>query len=825
MKLNGNLILNALGLSEIQNAVIERVSALPTPVLLSEAGRIVFNLTDKLYYYNNGTVWRPIATGTGLDATQTEVNAIETTLGAAIANDGTFNGATAFSATNYLQSATSFTNALTVLDASITGHNTLAEQDDVTLTNAATGQFLVYNATTSDWENKSSVLTDLFDVTLTSPANKQVVYYDNATTQWVNQTLVLSDVSDITATAAQVNYLNNADLTAADIQKLADLSVTAQTLNNLEGATFNAADLQKLANITATAVELNYVDGVTSPIQTQLDNKQPLDADLTTLAGFTPNADSSETLTINGAAITHAGQNDIIVATGGAEGSRWTLKREAAARTSLGLGNIAVMDEAHFIRSSGATTNIASDISFNNYKIVNLAPATAGTDAVNLNQLQAAQAGLDWKVEADVATTANITLSGLQTIDGVSATAGMIVLVKNQTTASENGLYTVASGAWVRTADTATADAINHATTFVKTGDTQAITQWTISNTITTLDTDPVTWVQTNALAGVTAGIGLAKTGNTLNINLGAGIVELPSDEVGIDLYDATTSALILTGTGTDRSTLTNAKLHLLLDLTGNGQLVQSAAGLKVTTNTITEAELTASVAGNGLVGGNGTALAVASASGTASTGGDTPASWAGVGAVTITADAVGVTLGGTSTTAAPGNHVHKAGVITFDNTNTSLAGTPATVQAAIEAIDTTLDDVYADLTNVKTAAGINATTGAFTQHTAATLPSVNNATSLFAVDEALSTEITNLSTRLSNTFFVYTSTGAALSHTVPHATGQKYCNVTVVDNTTGSATLDQVVIPNSITFNSTTQLTVTFNTAIDCVVIVHGVA
>jgi len=56
-------------------------------------------------------------------------------------------------------------------------------------------------------------------------------------------------------------------------------------------------------------------------------------------------------------------------------------------------------------------------------------------------------------------------------------------------------------------------------------------------------------------------------------------------------------------------------------------------------------------------------------------------------------------------------------------------------------------------------------------------------------------------------------------SHTVVHNIGQKYCNVTVVDDT------DNVVIPQSIVFNSTSQLTVTFNTAIGCKVIAMGIA
>jgi hypothetical protein len=68
------------------------------------------------------------------------------------------------------------------------------------------------------------------------------------------------------------------------------------------------------------------------------------------------------------------------------------------------------------------------------------------------------------------------------------------------------------------------------------------------------------------------------------------------------------------------------------------------------------------------------------------------------------------------------------------------------------------------------------------------------------------------------NVYFLYTSGGAATSHTVTHNLGQKFCNVTVVDST------DNVVIPQSIVFNSTTGLTVTFNTAIDCKVVVMGI-
>lgn len=57
------------------------------------------------------------------------------------------------------------------------------------------------------------------------------------------------------------------------------------------------------------------------------------------------------------------------------------------------------------------------------------------------------------KEDVHCATTANITLSGPQTIDGYSAVAGNRVLVKDQSTASQNGIYVVAAGAWTRATD------------------------------------------------------------------------------------------------------------------------------------------------------------------------------------------------------------------------------------------------------------------------------------------------------------------------------------------------------------------------------------
>jgi hypothetical protein len=189
---------------------------------------------------------------------------------------------------------------------------------------------------------------------------------------------------------------------------------------------------------------------------------------------------------------------------------------------------------------------------------------TNGLHAANKNYVDANIAGLTWKNAVRAATTANITLSGTQTIDGVSVVAGNRVLVKNQTALAQNGIYLVAAGAWTRAIDmdaTTPINELNSAAVFVEQGTSNQDTGWTQVNNIVNLNTDPVSFVQFTGSESVTAGVGLSKTGNQLDVNLGAGISQLPTDEVGIDVFSS--GGLMTTVDGSSSSTLTNAQLAL----------------------------------------------------------------------------------------------------------------------------------------------------------------------------------------------------------------------------------------------------------------------
>lgn len=281
--------------------------------------------------------------------------------------------------------------------------------------------------------------------------------------------------------------------------------------------------------------------------------------------------------------------------------------------TSVVASDITGLVDSVYVNASGDTMT-GNLIMSDGATVTGLPTPVNASDAANKAYVDAATSGLTWKNAVRVATTGNVNLTGGglaagTVIDGVTLVTGDRVLVKNQTTAAENGIYIVpASGAASRASDMDAASEFSSAAVFVQEGSTYADTGWTQVNTVTTLGTDPVNWVQFSGSNTYVAGTGLLLTGNTFSVNLGAGIFELPTDEIGIDLYDTTNGAIILTTDGSTRSTATGAKLHLLLN---GSSLTQGASGLSVAAAGITETHLSTSVAGPGLVGGNSTPLSV----------------------------------------------------------------------------------------------------------------------------------------------------------------------------------------------------------------------
>lgn len=162
----------------------------------------------------------------------------------------------------------------------------------------------------------------------------------------------------------------------------------------------------------------------------------------------------------------------------------------------------------------------SASVAFNSQKLTGLAAGVASTDAATKGQVDVASAGLDAKDACRVATTANITLSGEQSIDGITTTTDR-VLVKNQSTGSQNGIYVSASGSWARSTD---ADADSEVTSGLYTFITEGTANGSQGFVLTT--DDPITvgstalvFSQFSGVGDLVGGTGIDKTGNTIAID------------------------------------------------------------------------------------------------------------------------------------------------------------------------------------------------------------------------------------------------------------------------------------------------------------------
>jgi hypothetical protein len=241
-------------------------------------------------------------------------------------------------------------------------------------------------------------------------------------------------------------------------------------------------------------------------------------------------------------------------------------------------------------------------VSANSQRITAIGTPTADTDAATKAYVDATKQGLNVKTPVRVASTANVAVAnGLEngdTIDGVTIATGDRVLLKNQSTATENGVYVaVSSGAAGRATDMdASSEAIGGAFVWVNEGTVNADTQYVITtNDPITLGSTSITWTQFSGSAQVTAGNGLNKSGGELSVDLitnsglavdssglsiaagtaGAGIT-LTSGVLSRDTIDLTsdvTAVLPVANGGTNASTIAAAKTSL-------GFLTRAAATL-----------------------------------------------------------------------------------------------------------------------------------------------------------------------------------------------------------------------------------------------------
>jgi hypothetical protein len=277
------------------------------------------------------------------------------------------------------------------------------------------------------------------------------------------------------------------------------------------------------------------------------------------------------------------------------------------------------------------------DLSLNSRKITNLALPTNDQDAANKAYVDTVRQGLDVKESVRLATTGNITLSGGQNIDGANAVVtGDRILVKNQSTPSQNGIYIAnTAGAWTRAADfntggTTGANITPGAFTFVEEGTINADTGWVMSTDGTiTVGTTNITFVQFSGAGVVTTGSGLTRTGNEISalgtegrIVIGTGIDLAPNvigttgtyTAVTVDTYGRVTNGVVravntnaatgLTGGGSinvDRDIGLTGQALALHQLASNGIIARTGTGTVAARSVTGTANRIAVTNGNGV--------------------------------------------------------------------------------------------------------------------------------------------------------------------------------------------------------------------------------
>ena len=383
------------------------------------------------------------------------------------------------------------------------------------------------------------------------------------------------------------------------------------------------------------------------------------------------------------------------------------------------------------------------------------AAPTQATSLVNKAYADSISQGTS-KAECQCATTAPITLSGLQVIDQYTTVAGDRVVVKNQSNSAENGIWVVSTTAWARANDMSAWSQVPGASTFVQNGHLYANTGWNvIAPKLGTIDVTPIVWTQFSGMGTYTAGVGLNLIGTQFNISnttVSAGSYGV-ANSVPTIVFNAQGQATSATNTpisiassqinsAIPNSLLAHSSFTIGSTVVSLGDTITTLAGVSISgsTNTLTNigntSLINSSVTFNGVnvaLGGSGTITAVAPHALTIGTGLDggsydgsaavtinlantavTAGAYGSAGSVaTFTVDAQGrLTLANTVSIAISNTQVSGLGTMSTQNANAVAitGGTMSAVSISLGSIDNT--PIGATTANTLRGTTITATTG-----------------------------------------------------------------------------------------------------------------
>jgi len=491
-----------------------------------------------------------------------------------------------------------------------------------------TGTLATQDYATNAIGTHSSVTTSVHGIADTA-ALATKTYADTAVSTHSSDTTAVHGITDTsilvttngTQTLTNKTITSPSGLTKSDVG-LGNVDNTTDANKPISTATQTALDL-KLASATASSTYAplanptftGTVSGVTKShvglanVDNTTDANKPVStAQQTALDLKAPIANPTFTGTVSGVTKTHVGlanvdnTSDANKPVSTAQQTALDLKANLNAptftgtvsgitKTMVGLGNVDNTADSAKPVSTATQTALDAKLALAGGTMTG-ALTLSGAPTVDLHAATKAYvdnvvSGLNFHQPVRVATTANITLSGAQTIDGVSVVAGDRVLVKDQTTGTQNGIYVASASAWSRATD-----ADNTPDGELKGGDFTLVLEGTVgsgygyvcSNTSAiTIGTTNVTYVAFNAAKAITAGSGLTEsTPGTLDIATGGVTSTMILDGTIVD-GDINASAAIaktkISGTAitaADTGTVTSA---MILDGTiVDGDINASAA-------------------------------------------------------------------------------------------------------------------------------------------------------------------------------------------------------------------------------------------------------